>query len=276
MTQGVDALPKARRDAAAAQADLVDYGYCVLDRILEPGQVTALQARVDAVATREEADGTAWFSHGNQRIFMLLNRGQEFVALAEHPVALDLAERVLGPDLLLSSITANIARPGNSPQQLHADQQYVQEPWLYPLTVQVVWMLDDFTEANGATRIVPRSHLWGRAPTGADPQTVRLLGEAGSIGLLDGRVWHGTSVNATTNERRRGIFAYYCAPYLRLQENAFRSLDPEVRRGLSRRMRALLGYDIWYGLGLVDGLPRSWLGTSQRSGPTNADGAFPD
>jgi ectoine hydroxylase-related dioxygenase (phytanoyl-CoA dioxygenase family) len=136
-------------------------------------------------------------------------------------------------------------------------------------------MLDDFTEANGATRVVPGSHLRGRTPSGPEPESVRMLGEAGCLGFIDGRVWHGTSPNTTAGERRRGIFAYYCAPYLRQQENVFRSLDPTVRRGLSRRMRALLGYDIWYGLGTVDGIPREWLGTSQRQGPTNVDGAFP-
>ena len=102
-----------------------------------------------------------------------------------------------------------------------------------------------------------------------------MLGEAGSLGFIDGRVWHGTSSNTTPNERRRGIFAYYCAPYLRQQENVFRSLDTVVRWALSPRMRKLLGYDIWYGLGTVDGIPREWLGTSQREGPVNVDGAFP-
>ncbi len=276
MTYAPGEPPTARSDVAAATADLADRGYCVLDRVLGPAEVARLRARVDEVAAREEGDGSAWYSHGNQRIFMLLNRGEEFVSLAEHPVALNLVEQVLGPDLLLSSITANITRPGSEPQQLHADQQYVQEPWLYPVTIQAVWMVDDFTQENGATRIVPRSHLRGRAPTDGEQATVHLLGEAGSVGFLDGRVWHGTAVNTTTSQRRRGIFAYYCAPYLRQQENVFRSLHGVVRRKLSPRMRTLLGYDIWYGLGTVDGLPRAWLGTGQRSGPTNADGAFSD
>jgi hypothetical protein len=268
-------LPKARGDVAAAKTDLVEYGYCVLDGVLDSAQVIELCSLLDKVAAREEAEGTSWFSHGNQRIFMLLNRGEKFISLAEHPTVLDLVEQMLGPDLLLSSITANITRPLNEPQQLHADQQYVQEPWLYPVTIQAIWMLDNFTEENGATRIVPRSHFWGRAPMSTEPETVRLLGTAGSVGYLDGRVWHGSGVNTTSSTRRRGVFAYYCAPYMRQQENVFRSLDPDVRSKLSPRMRKLLGYDIWYGLGLVDGLPRSWLGTSQRSGPTNADGVFP-
>jgi ectoine hydroxylase-related dioxygenase (phytanoyl-CoA dioxygenase family) len=266
--------PAPRSDMADARADLADFGYCVVDRVLKPAELAGLRARLDEAAACQEAARSAWYSHGNQRVFMLLNRGEEFVWLAEHPVVLGLAEQVLGPDLLLSSITANITRPGNEAQQLHADQQYVQEPWLYPVTIQAVWMVDDFTRENGATRIVPGSHLRGRAPMGREQEIVHLLGEAGSVGFLDGRVWHGTDVNVTASQPRRGIFAYYCTPYLRQQENVFRSLQPEVRRKLSRRMRALLGYDVWYGLGTVDGIPRAWLGTGQRSGPTNADGAF--
>ena len=270
------ALPAARPDPAAALQDLAEHGCAVLSGVLDPETTGSLRDQIEERSARERAAGTAWFSHGNQRIFMLLNRGADFVKLAEHPVGLEVAERVLGPDLLLSSITANIACPGNEAQQLHADQQYVHEPWPHPLTVQLVWMLDDFTEANGATRVVPGSHLWGRTPSGPEPESVRMLGEAGSLGFIDGRVWHGTSPNTTSNERRRGIFAYYCAPYLRQQENVFRSLDPVVRWALSPRMRKLLGYDIWYGLGTVDGIPREWLGTSQREGPVNVDGAFPD
>jgi ectoine hydroxylase-related dioxygenase (phytanoyl-CoA dioxygenase family) len=271
----VTAVAEQRADLAAAGRELAEHGYAVLPGVLDPATVGALRDAVEETSARERADGTAWFSHGNQRIFMLLNRGAGFVRLAEHPVALGVAEQVLGPGLLLSSITANIACPRNSAQQLHADQQYVHEPWLHPLTVQVVWMLDDFTEANGATRVVPGSHHWGRMPTDPEPPSVRLLGAAGSVGFLDGRVWHGTSPNLTDGQRRRGVFAYYCAPYLRQQENVFRSLAPEVRGGLTARMRALLGYDVWYGLGTVDGLPRQWMATGQRQGPTNADGAFP-
>lgn len=269
------AVAHPRADLAAAMQDVAEHGYAVVPDALEPAELAALRDVLEETSARERADGTAWYSHGNQRIFMLLNRGAGFVRLAEHPTALAGAERILGPNLLLSSITANIARPGNSAQQLHADQEYVHEPWLHSLTVQVVWMLDDFTEANGATRVVPGSHRWGRKPAGPEPSSVRLLGAAGSVGLLDGRVWHGTSPNLTQAERRRGIFAYYCVPYLRQQENVCRSLAPDVRRSLTPRMRALLGYDIWSGLGTVDGLPREWMTTGQRQGPTNPDGAFP-
>jgi ectoine hydroxylase-related dioxygenase (phytanoyl-CoA dioxygenase family) len=93
--------------------------------------------------------------------------------------------------------------------------------------------------------------------------------------LIDGRVWHGSGQNKTSSQPRAAILACYCAPFLRQQENVFRSLDPEVRRRLSARMRRLLGYDVWRGLGVVGGLPVDWTGRpGERSGPTNADGAF--
>jgi ectoine hydroxylase-related dioxygenase (phytanoyl-CoA dioxygenase family) len=73
--------------------------------------------------------------------------------------------------------------------------------------------------------------------------------------VFDGRLWHQTGANVTESERRHGILAYYCRPFMRTQENWFLSIDPAV---LERRpgLRALLGYDLYFSLGMVDGMPR--------------------
>jgi phytanoyl-CoA dioxygenase PhyH len=256
--------------------DLARDGFSVIPCVLDDTEVHRLQVRIKELAEAERQDGTAWFSHGNQRIFNLLNKGQVFIDLIEHPASLAVARRVLGPCPLLSSITANLANPGNSPQQLHADQQYITEPWTYPATLQVVWMIDDFTADNGGTRVVPRTHILGRAPVTENIETVPIVGPAGSIALLDGRVWHGSGVNTSLGSVRRGIFAYYCMPFLRQQENVFRSLDPLVRSKLSAQARSILGYDAWEGLGVVDGIPREWMNRSgSRTGPVNTDNLFP-
>jgi ectoine hydroxylase-related dioxygenase (phytanoyl-CoA dioxygenase family) len=207
---------------------------------------------------------------------MLLNRGEVFMRLAEHPVALKLVGDILGPDALLSSITANITQPGNVAQTLHADQQYMAEPWPYAATINVLWMLDDFTEEVGATRVVPRSHLIGAIPKDPAVPTIPATGRAGGAVFVDGRLWHGSGANTTRDRTRAAILAYYCSPFIRQQENVFRSLDPRIRRTLRPEQRKLLGYDVWSGLGVVNGFPRHWLGTTQRSGATNADGIFPD
>lgn len=251
-------------------------GYAVLPDVLDATELAVLRDNVDQVAAEERTAGSAWYSNGNQRIFNLLNRGRIFVDLIEHPTALGLAHAMLGPDTLLSSITANIAAPGNVPQLLHTDQQYVPEPWMYPVTLNVVWILDDFTAENGGTRMVPRSHMLTRGPVTENIETVPLTGKAGGVALIDGRVWHGTGVNNTQAEYRRGIFAYYCSPFIRQQENVYRSLLPDIRSSLSPTARKLLGFDAWQGLGVVDGIPREWMGTGRRSGPVNTDGIFPE
>ncbi|MGQ0577062.1 MAG: phytanoyl-CoA dioxygenase family protein [Pseudonocardia sp.] len=261
-------------DHGRAEQDLRTNGYCVLADVLDQESVQLLRKAIGLIARRERGEGVGWHSSGNQKCFMLLNHGHEMLELAEHPVALGFARAQLGPDPLLSSLTANITRPGNVQQGLHADQQYVPPPWIHVSSMNVVWALDDFCEDNGATVVVPGSHLLGRAPDADAGPVVPITGTAGSAVVLDGRVWHGSGVNRTADETRTAVLAHYCAPWIRQQENVFRSLDPAVRIRLSSSQRALLGYDVWSGLGVVKGPPRSWVGRRDRSGPTNADGIF--
>ena len=223
---------------------------------------------------REIGPQRGWHNDTHQVSYMLPQKDPFFFSFCQNPRLLELMRLVLGSNCILGTVNGLSMVPRGKGQALHRDQAESVPGTV--LTINALHTLDDFTITNGATRVVPGSHTWGRTPAGPEPPSVRLLGRAGSVGFLDGRVWHGTSTNRTAGERRRGIFAYYCAPYIRQQENVFRSLDPVVRRGLSGRMRALLGYDVWYGLGTVDGLPRSWMGTGQRQGPTNVDGAFAD
>lgn len=268
--------PEPTTDTKQALSDLVDYGYCVVADLLTEDDLTGLRSALLKAAEEDRADGTVWYSNGNQKLFMLLNRGEEFIRLVQHKRVLEIIEEILGPDMLLSSVTANITQPGNIAQLLHTDQQYVREPWPHPVTVNVLWMLDEFTEENGATRVIPRSHLIGVAPKGVELPTIPVTGPAGGAVLLDGRLWHGSGANTTEDRTRAAILAYYCSPFIRQQENVFRSLKPEIRRELTPELRRLLGYDVWSGLGVVNGFPRHWLGTTQRSGPTNADGIFAD
>lgn len=266
-----EALPVPRHDPTEARKDLDSFGYCLVEDGLTTAELDRLGQSLDAVAEQERDDGTAWFSNGNQRVFALTGKGPEFLSLVEHPLALEMATHLLGAERLLSSITANIALPGNQPQALHTDQQYVKEPWAWPATINVVWLLDDFTEENGGTRIVPGTHQIGVAPFSDAVPTVSATAPAGSVLCIDGRVWHGTGRNITASCRRRAIFAYYCVPFLRQQENVFQSLPAATREGLSPTLRQLLGYDVWQGLGVVAGLPLKWMGTGRRSGPVNAD-----
>lgn len=259
-------------DDSAALDHLRTEGYVVLRNVLGPGLTSQLRDLVLTIASDEKDEGKAWFSGKNQRLYDLINKDSQFLALALNNDALKLVFGALTPHALLSSITAHIVSPGSSAQELHADQAYIWGPWPHAFVVNVVWMLDEFTAQNGATRVVPRSHLQAEA---GRSETLPITGTAGSACILDGRVIHGSGTNDTDRERV-SILALYSAPFLRQQENASRSLSPDIRRELSPSARRLLGFDVWKGLGAVNGLPATWMQRADRSGPINTDHIFPD
>jgi ectoine hydroxylase-related dioxygenase (phytanoyl-CoA dioxygenase family) len=196
-------------------------------------------------------------------VWALLNRGESFVHLATHPLALAMVRSRLGDDVLLSNLTANITRPGGDREigRLHTDQGYLPEPWPQLLAMNVSWFVDDFTPENGATLIVPGSHRWGTFPADTDlapSAPAQLTGPAGSMAVWDGRLHHATGLNRTSGQQRRGVLATYCPPFIRGQENWTRSLDPRVLHA-HPELSALTGFDEWQTLGGVNGSRTSGL-----------------
>lgn len=251
MTKAATPPPRARGQLDAAFEDLAQFGFCLLDRALSGEAVRALKARVDEQAAGEIAAGCGFVESGiNQRLWMLPNKGQVFRDLMMHPLVETMMSHLLGgPRFLLSSLTANIARPGGAPMYLHRDQGYIDFWTETPLVANLLFMLDDFTEANGATRVVPGSHLVREQRPFTAEETVAAEGPAGTVMVFDGRLIHGTGANLTQNEERRAVLAYHCRPYIRQQENYFLGLDPEIRRTASEPFLRRLGFDIWSGLG---------------------------
>lgn len=251
LAQGIETPPlRSREELAAATSDLARFGYCILERALSDAAVAALKARVDEQAAGEVAADCGFVEAGiNQRIWMLPNKGRIFRDLVLDPLVERMMGELLGPRFLLSSLTANIARPGGAPMYLHTDQGYVDFWTEKPLVANVLFMLDDFTERNGATRLVPGSHLNRQLRRYAAEETVAAQGPAGSVMVFDGRLTHGTGANLSQGEQRRAILAYHCRPFVRQQENFFLGLDPAIRRSERPAFLARLGFEIWSGLG---------------------------
>jgi hypothetical protein len=249
----------------AIRERLDDDGYCVIADVLDAADLEAVRQALDRVTSEDDASGTA-LRYGpdgaNQRVWALLNRGEEFVRLALHPLGLAIVRSGFGPDVLLSMISANVTGPGGDREigRLHTDQGFLDEPWPYQLATNVAFFLDDFSEENGATLVVPGTHKSLAVPDHslAPAAPVRLTGKAGAMAVWDGRLHHATGLNRTANQRRRGIFATYCRPFMRTQENWTRSLDPrllEAHPGLA----ALTGFEEWQTLGGVNGPRQSGL-----------------
>src|SRR4051794_11856349 len=105
-------LPAPTRDFARAFEDLAQFGYAIIEDALDRAQTAALRERVVAQARGEVARGVAYHDYkANQRVWMLVNKGRMFRDVTLHPLVDQFMGPLLGEDYLLSSFTANIARP---------------------------------------------------------------------------------------------------------------------------------------------------------------------
>jgi ectoine hydroxylase-related dioxygenase (phytanoyl-CoA dioxygenase family) len=232
---------------ARAQEQLARDGYCLVEGALEPDMFAALRQTFLALAEDEEARGEAPTSgRGIQKVASLLHKGAAFEALVENEVACALAEHLLGPAFLLSLVWGRVVGPSHKPGTFHAEQYQVPPPWPYPVVMTALWMIDAFTPLNGATRVVPGSHLRGRNPPSAegDDSAVAVTGKAGTLLVCDGRLWHQSGQNVTAGERRAAVGVNYCAHWVRPQETFLRTVDPRLAQRASLRLRQMLCLDI--------------------------------
>ena len=126
----------------------------------------------------------------------------------------------------------------------------------------LMWALTDFTEANGATRLVPGSHLKDNPVYGGTYESIPAEMKRGSVLIWDGSLWHGGGAN-TTGQRRTGIAMNYCAGFIRQQENQQLGLKPELVKTFSPRLQELVGYGVY----------RSLIGHIDKKSPAQVLGA---
>ena len=180
-----------------------------------------------------------------------------------HQRVLPIVEGVLDPGCLVSSLSSIAIGPDESPQPIHADDQLIPLPKPHvPIICTTMWALTEFSEANGATRLVPGSHRSDRSPEyGASYDSVPAEMPKGSVLVWNGSLWHGGGANRT-DRRRVGIAMNYCAGWLRQQENQQLGIPRAIARGFSPRLRELVGYGVYRGLiGHIDKRsPASLLG----------------
>jgi ectoine hydroxylase-related dioxygenase (phytanoyl-CoA dioxygenase family) len=255
---GVDPAVAARVDEVVAAMDSV--GYAVVDHVLAADEVVAARASLVETLSATPTGRTSFEGFATQRVYALFAKTRAFDGPALHPLVLGVLDRVLG-HYQLSAPTGIQIGPGERAQVLHQDQSVYPLPPDYPsVVVNTMWALDDFTEANGATRIIPRSHRWEeRQPTELDT-VVDAVMPAGSVLFYLGRAWHGGGANRT-DRPRLGVILEYVASWLRPQENHVLAVPREVVAELPERLQELLGYNIHPPfLGYVDGRhPRRYV-----------------
>lgn len=218
----------------------------------------------------------------------MINKGTVFRDLVSHPVSDRTATALLGADWVLSAYDGSIVRPDGPQQALHTDQWWMPRPQarnqrqrppgdvrrgefhgtdigpedklIAPaVSCTVGWTLTEFTAENGATRVVPGSHLSGEEPDPAqdyDNEAVCVEAPEGAMIMWDARTWHGMGKNRTEQDRI-AINTVYNAPMARTQINWQVALLPDIREEASPELLARLGYMAWGGyygrVGAADG-----------------------
>jgi ectoine hydroxylase-related dioxygenase (phytanoyl-CoA dioxygenase family) len=227
-----------------------EQGYTVVEEAIEPALLDEL---TDALGRLETELGIVPADNdfeGRQtvRIYNLLVHGPVFERVPIHERVLPVVEGVLDPGCLLSSLSSIAIGPDETAQPIHADDQLIPIPKPHPPTVcNTMWALTDFTEANGATRLVPGTHREQSPDYGRDYDSIPAEMPRGSVLIWHGSLWHGGGAN-TSGERRVGLACNYCAGYIRQQENQQLGIPMAVTRRFDRRLQQLCGYGVYNGL----------------------------
>ena len=264
-------IPSPSTDPALLMDDLRTRGVAIRDAAFSADQIQEARQCLDALAARERDEGVAVMEDGsaadgayrpgpNQRIVSLIGKDAVFARMATEPELLAAARAALSsgydyPDevigaygfdrVMLSSVTANIANPGGMEMGLHHDQGFVPPSTPFPVLVNVIVPLVDFTEANGATRVVVGSHLTDpRQLHGDHPDAEPVEAAAGAAILIDGRTWHGTGANLT-GDARPAVLLTYCMPWVRPFANHGVDLDDRVLVDAPDDLLELLGFTPW-------------------------------
>lgn len=226
-------------------------GFTILEDVLDASLVRALsddlarlERELDVRPAKNEFEGTKTY-----RVYNLLRHGKLWEQVPVHEAVLPLVERVLDPGCLVSSLSSIGIDPGESEQPIHADDQLIPIAKPHVATVcNTMWALTDFTDANGATRVVPGSHTRETSPNlGQRYDTIAAEMKRGSVLVWHGSLWHGGGANRTS-ERRVGIAMNYCAGFIRQQENQQLGLSRDTVCGFAPRLRELVGYGVYNGL----------------------------
>ncbi len=252
--------------------DLADQMPSLVDEFLEGSGVLrlpqAFPAEVIATAREilmdlsAEADKATHFQGGNEeklhlqrRVWNLLNKGDVFVDMVQHPVVVEITDVILGNAFRLGSIAANRLLPGGPGQEPHIDYPYwdfhkreefpARMNSSFAMNLQATILLDDFTETNGATAFVPGSQSQLEYP--ADPAAFtanhqRMLGQAGDVVLFNGMVHHCAMPNESDDDRI-GVLIEYLPKFIVPLEDQPGGVDQAIIDAASPRLRQMIGVD---------------------------------
>ncbi len=220
----MDKSSNVKHDISKIIAELDERGYCVIPGVIAPEKADEARSVLERLLAEEATEGT-WRTK-RQRVARIAVKDPIFVELMAHPLIVSIWREYLDEDMICSTWTANTAHPGFDDYGWHPDFpfQFVNQPWPTDnVSGQTMWLLDDLTEENGGTGLLPFSHLKGHRP----PEEIRnkwieeaeiLTGQRGSVMVMNGKTWHSARPNVT-DKARSVLLGMYCRPFYVTQED---------------------------------------------------------
>jgi len=233
-------------------------GYIILDGLLSDAELQAIREQLTRLFDEGPTGRNDFEGKRTQRVYTLVGRGKPFERLVEDPAILSIVDELLMPNYLLTASQAIAIAPGETPQPVHTDDSFYTIPRpRRAISVSTMWALDDFTEDNGATEVIPASHRWSDEQLidvyeGDDSVTLApeyqphlrpLLMPAGACAVFAGTLVHRGGPNRSPGVRR-AISNQYCEPWARQQENFFLAIPKGKVAKMSPRLQSLLGYSV--------------------------------
>ena len=232
-------------------------GAVVLKDVLSPDLLSSLDREVDTLLGQTETCEGIFHGFRTKRVGGMIGKSKLCQQMAIDPTILAVMDHFLLPhcDNYQINLTQLIAiGQGEAQQIIHADDPLFPFENAYEIMINVMWMVDDFTIANGATHIAPGSHLWPRDRQPEESEILQGEGSKGSCLIWLGSVRHGGGANKT-HKWRRGIVISYCLGWLRQSENQYLAIPLEVAKTFPEPLQKLAGYTVHKpNLGLVNGL----------------------
>ena len=238
---------------------LREHGVAIIERLADSAVCDRVRSELEPWLAETPTGGDEFAGHNTRRTGALLSRCPSSVAMVAHPLILDVVDRTLWAKKTTFQLhlTQSIAVGPESPSQmLHRDHwcfDFFPFPPEIDVEVSSIWALDDFSEHNGATRVVPDSHRLPHGTRFADHESLPAEMPRGSVVLYLGSTFHGAGANQSDGVRI-GINVDYVLGWLRQEENQYLSYTLDEVRQFPERVQRLLGYEVGaYALGYIDG-----------------------
>ena len=263
------AVPRLHSDASAETvvAALGRDGAVVVESLLPPetmAQAAAeMRGRFDELGRRASSD---FNGYRTLRIGSVLAYAPTTAAMIGHPLVVAVADAVLLPfceTYRIGSTSGIEILPGEGDQVLHRDDTIYPLHSLQGLETQigVMWAFDDFTDENGATRVLLGSHRHKSYLPPDESGVVQAAMPRGSALFYLGSTWHGGGANRS-QAPRMGLINTYALGWLRQEVNMYLTVPPAIARTYPPLIRKLLGYarhSPYLGFSGHDRADRAWV-----------------